>query len=168
MRPLEPTEGQHIEVEVQPGEQVVVVNPEKLALHTQILRGAGWFKTVGFFAVVNSLLIVANAKIQFIFALGITSVATAIAHTMDLGAGDEAIAMLFACLGAAGAYFFASFAQKRFTWAFVAGMVLYALDGLIFVLVQDWLEVFCHGYALLQMWGGLKASMEYNRRFPNG
>lgn len=164
----EDTEVKHVEVEVQPGEQVVVINPEKLQLWGRVLNGAGWFKTIGFFAVINSLLVMSGMKIRFIFALGITYLASIVAKVADFGAGDEAAALLFAGLGAAGAYFFARFAARGFTWAFVAGMTLYALDGLIFVYCQDWLEVACHGYALFAIYGGLSAAREYQRRFPEG
>lgn len=162
-------ESPHVqEVAVEPGEVVVVVNPEKLALQQRVARGASWFKTVGFFAVVNSALILFHVPLRFIFALGITALATAVAQVADVGAGGQAGALLFTVLGCAGAYFFAKFAGKGFTWAFVAGMVLYALDGLIFVLLQDWLEVACHAFALYGMFGGLMAAREYRRRFPQG
>jgi hypothetical protein len=160
------TEPQAQQVEVQPGEVVVVVNPEKLALQQRIATGAGWFRTVGFFAVVNSLLVMAHIKLRFVFALGITWLAAAAVQVMDIGIGGPAGALLFACLGLAGASFFARFAQRGFVWAFVAGMVLYVLDGLIVVYFQVWLEVICHSIALWGMFGGLMAAQEYNRRFP--
>ena len=153
------------QVEVQPGEVVVVVNPEKLAVQNRIQMGARWFRTIGFFAVVNSLLVLTHAPIRFIFALGITYLASAVAQVSDLGLGGEAGALIFALLGCAGCYFFARYAARGFAWAFVAGMALYTLDGLVFVLVKDWLEVACHAYALYGMYAGLQAAQEYRRKF---
>ncbi|MFN8597714.1 MAG: hypothetical protein U0559_16215, partial [Anaerolineae bacterium] len=42
-------------------------------------------------------------------------------------------------------------------WALILGMVLYGLDGLIFIWAQDWLGLAFHGYALFMMYLGLQA-----------
>ena len=49
-------------------------------------------------------------------------------------------------------------AGKKRGWAFVVGMVLYGLDGLLFLLLQDWLSAGFHAFALFGIWGGF-ASM---------
>src|SRR5437899_10206264 len=48
-------------------------------------RGAGWFLTIGLLSGVNSLLQIFDAKIRFIFGLGITQVVDAVAHGMGQG-----------------------------------------------------------------------------------
>jgi hypothetical protein len=52
---------------------------------------------------------------------------------------------------------FWQFARKGQKWAFVVGMVLYAADGLLLVLLKDILSVAFHAYALYRISGGLKA-----------
>lgn len=152
-------------VTVEPGEQVVVFNPEKLALLTRRNQGASWFKTIGFFAVVNFLLVFFGIKIRFIFALGITYMANLVAHQFHSGA-IEAVSILFTLLGAAGAYFFARMASKGQSWAFVAGMALYSLDLLLWVYIQDPIEIAAHCFALYQLYLGLAANREYRAKFP--
>ena len=156
------------QIPLEPGEQVVIINPEKIALVAKRNSGASWLTTVGFFAVVNSLLIFADIKIRFIFALGITYLVSAVAVFSNIGAVATGVALLFSCLGAAGAYFFARMARGGHSWAFITAMVLYGLDALLWVWLQDWIEVAAHSYALWKIYEGLQANNEYRRRFPNG
>src|SRR6266536_3387123 len=76
----------------------------------------------------------------------------AIAFVLDLG-----VAGLFVLFG--------WLAKKRYAWGFIVGMILYALDGLIFVLVGSWLSVGFHAFALVGLYGGLKAIYTL-RRLP--
>jgi len=46
---------------------------------------------------------------------------------------------------------------RRYLALFGVGMALYLVDGLIFLLFQDWLSVAFHGYALFCMWSGFQA-----------
>ena len=43
-------------------------------------------------------------------------------------------------------------------WAFLVGMTLFALDGAIFVLIQDWIGVGFHAFALLMIVRGYVAA----------
>ena len=62
-------------------------------------------------------------------------------------------------LGAAAVLvFFGVFSRKGLTWSFLVGMVLYAVDGLLFLLAGDFLSLAFHGFALFCMYGGLKAA----------
>jgi hypothetical protein len=59
---------------------------------------------------------------------------------------DGLIAGLFAFLGWR--------AGNLRAWAFVVGLLLYALDGLIFVVIQDWMSGAFHAWALFAVWRG--------------
>jgi hypothetical protein len=63
---------------------------------------------------------------------------------------DLMVAGIFVVLGL--------FAQKHHTWAFVFGMVVYALDGLIFVMFGDWLSAAFHAFVLYSIYRGLAAN----------
>jgi hypothetical protein len=64
---------------------------------------------------------------------------------------DVMIALVFVLFG--------WLARKRMGWAFILGMLLYFVDGLIFLLVQDWLSIGFHAFALFCIFGGY-ASMK--------
>src|SRR5207245_6601752 len=52
-------------------------------------RGAGWFLTIGILSGVNALLQFFEAKIRFIFVLGITQVVDAVARSEERRVGAE-------------------------------------------------------------------------------
>ena len=103
-------------------------------------RGAGWFLTIAILSGVNSLLQIFDAKIRFIFGLGITQVVDALGH----GGGQNGmiltivvdgifIAMLILC---------SKWAKAGSQGAFLGGMIAYALDGALLLLFRDALGQF--------------------------
>lgn len=44
-----------------------------------------------------------------------------------------------------------------YRWAVVSGIILYVLDGLLFVVFQEWLPLAFHLFVLFNLWKGLKA-----------
>jgi hypothetical protein len=49
------------------------------------------------------------------------------------------------------------FSRKLMAWAFVTGIILYILDGLLFIWVKDWLSFGFHVIALYFLVLGLAA-----------
>ena len=95
-------------------------------------RGAGWFLTIALLSGVNSVLQIFDAKIRFIFGLGITQVIGAFAR----GSGQSGtlvmivvdglfIVMLILC---------SRWAKTGSQGAFLGGMMAYALDGVLLLL----------------------------------
>jgi hypothetical protein len=52
---------------------------------------------------------------------------------------------------------FWKFAREGQQWAFLVAMILYALDGLIFLGFGLWLDLAFHAFALFNMYKGLQA-----------
>jgi hypothetical protein len=50
------------------------------------------------------------------------------------------------------------FAERGRVWAFAVGAVIYALDGLIFVGLRDWIGVAFHVFVLVMTVRGLDAA----------
>ena len=48
-------------------------------------------------------------------------------------------------------------------WAFVLGMVVYGIDGAIFLVVQDWIGVGFHAFALFMIFRGYQAARHSQR-----
>src|SRR5437763_3011305 len=118
---------------------------EKLKLQGRARSGAGWLFAVAGFSVINSALVYFNANLHFIVGLGITQIVDGIGkHTGGGGtfAGFTVsvfIAGLFAVFG--------KFAREENQWAFIAGMVIYGLDGLIFLAFGQMLDLAFHAFA---------------------
>jgi len=127
----------------------------------QITGGARWFWWIAGLSLVNSVLIHTGSDTSFVIGLGFTLVADAIFQTLKpVAFAIDAIAIgLIFGLG--------WFAGKGHVWAFITGIVLYALDALIYVAMQSWMSVGFHVFALffigrglLQLRTDLKAARE--------
>jgi hypothetical protein len=135
---------------------------QQIKLEHQLKLGANWFYWIAGFSVINSVLMFSGSNWGFIIGLGITQIISAIgtAAAKDLGPVATVIAFIFTLIAAGVFVVFGIFANKRYIWAFIVGMVLYALDGLLFLLFQDWLSVGFHVFALFFIYSGLKAYRE--------
>ena len=121
-------------------------------------RGAGWFLTIAILSGVNSLLQIFDAKIRFIFGLGITQVVDAIGHRagqngmfVTIVVDGVFILMLILC---------SRWAKTGSQGAFLGGMIAYALDGVLLLMFSMWLDAAVHAYALWMIWLGYSASRE--------
>jgi hypothetical protein len=134
-----------------------------LRLQSQLKSGANWFYWVAGLSLINSLILLFGGKWSFIIGLGITQMVDGIAGAIANDANARASLILklvafFVDLVVAGIFvLFGVFANKGYKWSFIIGMILYALDGLIFLLVQDWLSIGFHLFALYSVYSGLRA-----------
>jgi hypothetical protein len=125
--------------------------------------GANWFYWIAGLSLLNSVIQIFGSDRSFVVGLGITQVLDAIASAASEDAGSQAGTILRAiafALDVCVAGVFALFgwqAGKRRRWAFLIGMPLYFLDALIFLLVQDWLSLGFHAFALVGIWAGFSS-----------
>ena len=134
---------------------------QKMTLQQRIRGGSGWFMAIAAFSVINSALVFFNAKLHFIVGLGITQIADGIGR---MGGAAGSIAGLVVSLFAAGVFtLFWKFSREGNQWAFIVGMALYALDGLIFLGFGLWLDLAFHAFALFNIYKGLSALNELNQ-----
>lgn len=126
---------------------------QKLRNENIVKGGASWFLWVACLSLVNSVLSLSGAGFRFIFGLGIAQVVDELAHQ----AGNTGFVLDLVINGfvAAALLLFWNFARKGQKWAFLIGMTLYALDGLLLLSFKDILGVAFHAYALFRMYQGL-------------
>jgi hypothetical protein len=117
--------------------------------------GALWFYWVAGLSVVNSLASLTGQQWRFILGLGITQLADALA--VHSGRGVGAVAVMDAVI-VGGFVLLGRFAERGRVWAFAVGAVIYALDGLIFVGLRDWIGVAFHVFVLVMTVRGLDAA----------
>ena len=130
------------------------------AAEARMKSGASWFYWIAGLSLINSIAAFSGGDWRFILGLGITQIIDALGNEFG-GAGR--IMVLVLDLIVAGIFIlFGVFAHKRHAWAFVTGMVLFALDGVVFMVVQDWLGVGFHVFVLYCFFRGLKACRELN------
>jgi len=129
-----------------------------LASTAQLKSGASWFYWIAGLSLINSISAFSGSTWRFIIGLGITQIIDVFGTRLETGgklvslALDLCVAGLFILFGV--------FAHKAHTWAFLVGMVLFALDGLIFLLAQDWLGVGFHALVLYWLFRGFRAARQ--------
>lgn len=121
-------------------------------------RGASWFLTIAVLSGINSVLQILDAKIRFIFGLGITQVVDAAGK----GVGQNG---MFVTLAVDGLFLLMlilcwKWARTGSQGAFIGGMIAYALDGVLLLFFSMWLDAAVHAYALYMMWQGFAAARE--------
>lgn len=138
-------------------------------LQTQRNGGAGWFSAIAAFSIINLLILAFGGGVNFLVGLGITQLIDVLCMILAKRM-DESAGMALRIVGGAvtvciaGVFLFLGIMSRRgHLWAFMAGMVLYALDGLIYLFFQEWLSFGFHIFALLMLFGGLKAQFQLNR-----
>ena len=135
---------------------------KKLALETRFRNGIGWFYAIAGLSIVNTLSYLSGAKFTFVIGLGATQFVDGLmsaaakqfvqAATLIRVIGvviDLVIAGMFVLFGYLG--------RKRNRGVIIAGMVLYAADAILLALFRDFLGTAFHAWALIGIWGGLKA-----------
>lgn len=125
-------------------------------------NGANWYFWIAGLSMINSIVILSGSDWSFIIGLGITQVIDVIASELAEQTEEAATVLKLVAFGldlfVAGIVVgIGVLARKGFVWAFILGMLLYALDGMLFFLVQDWLSIGFHVYALFCIWAGLQA-----------
>lgn len=136
---------------------------QKLRLEKEFKNGAGWFYWLAGLSLVNSVVALVGGNLNFVFGLGITQIVDGLALGLYETYGNFVIKAL--ALGVdfcvSGIFIlFGVFANKRHKWAFIAGMVLYSLDSIIFILIKDYFGLAFHAFALYLIFRGFKASKE--------
>lgn len=142
-----------------------MLSEKKAELESNIHSGANWFFWIAALSVINSIIVIMDGSWSFLAGLGVTQLIDALAFSFSEDATSAARIIAFVLsLTVAGVFvLFGLQAREKRTWAFIVGMVLYALDGLIFLYVQDWLSIGFHVFALYCIYQGLRANNEFNR-----
>ena len=132
--------------------------------------GANWFFLFGALSMVNTIVSLGNGSWSFLAGLGITQFIAGFAKAFAQSGGSAPIVIaLLANAVAAGVFvLFGLMARRQQSWAFIVGMACYAADGLIFVLVQDWLSIAFHLFALYCISKGFIATNKLRKEMTEG
>ncbi|MGA7990014.1 MAG: hypothetical protein WCC53_01150 [Thermoanaerobaculia bacterium] len=135
---------------------MIEAQPElaRLRLEQRAKAGANWFYWIAGLSLVNSIAHAAGSTWVLIAGLGITQVfdgvfnnATPAIKVVGILA-DVAAGSVFIALG---------YIARTQRAGFVAGLVLYSLDALIFLLFQEWLGLAFHVFVLFSISSGYTA-----------
>jgi hypothetical protein len=137
---------------------------KRLEIEQRAKSGAGWFYWIAGLSVINSIILMAGGSISFPVGLGITQFIIAIA--ISVGKGAQFIGLILNLIVAAVFIGIGAVAHKRHSWAFIVGLILYGVDGLLFLLIKEWLSIGFHIFAFIGILSGLKAANKLKESSP--
>jgi len=124
----------------------------KMVTAARARAGAKWFYWIAGLSMINSIVVITGGNLHFVVGLGLTSVVDAVAKRIG-SAGSVLDIIINGCV--AGVFvLFGVFAVKAQRWAFLAGMAVYAVDGLLLLSAKDYLSAGFHAYALYSIYRG--------------
>lgn len=133
---------------------------QKLRVEVRTKSGADWFFWIALLGMVNSFSHLAGSDWGFFFGLAVT-------QAVDAAAGSGAFAKVFglvvSAIVAGILVVFGVYARQGFRWAFLAGMALYAADGLLWIAARFWPGVAFHLVLLLLVYTGLSAAIRLQK-----
>lgn len=130
---------------------------QRLKLESQFKAGANWFFWIAGLSLANSIIAAMGKEWGFIMGLGTTQAIDGIAKAAGGGSAGALIALAFDLLVLAVVCLFGFLCRRGFVWAFAVGMVLYALDALVFLVIGDWFGLGFHALVLFFLFGGMSA-----------
>ena len=131
-----------------------------LESHRQQMRsGAHWFFWIAGLSLVNSIAAATGSTWSFLAGLGITQLISGFAAGFSEDLSAVTVVAFILNLFVAGFFVFLGvFAQKGNNWAFIVGLVVYVVDGLIFLMFQLWFPLAFHAFVVYCLLKGLTAS----------
>ena len=132
---------------------------EHTDLATKYKSGANWFYWIAGLTIVTSIMSYTGANFRFLISLGTTQLIDALANAFsaELGGAPKIIALVLDLILTGVFVVFGVLANKKFLWAYILGMVVFTLDGVVSLLVQDWVGVIAHVVVLVFMVPGFMA-----------
>jgi hypothetical protein len=131
----------------------------------QVKRGANWFYWIAGLSVVNSVIFLFGADVAFLAGLGFTILVDALIDvSIHNGAPAllKAVAVIFDLILVIVFALFAYYAGKRFSVAFIIGILVYALDALLLLALGLYFMAAFHAFALFFIIRGFLACRKLN------
>lgn len=126
---------------------------EKKEIKTRpVIKSYNWFLTIALLSILNSILIANNSTIRFIFGLAFTQ-ALDQAFYLKL-ARFEWVSIITSTIFSSVFILFWYFSRANKNWAYIAGLILYGFDSLIFIDSKYWVGVGFHVLALIFILNG--------------
>lgn len=130
---------------------------ERIKLENTFRAGANWFFWIAGLSLVNSIVVALGKEWGFVVGLGTTQVIDAFGKAAGGGAVGTGVALFLDLIVLAFVVLFGFLCRRGQVWAFALGMVLYGLDGIIFLVAGDWFGVGFHALVLVFIFGGMNA-----------
>lgn len=141
---------------------------EKINLENGVKGGGNWFYFIAAATAINTFShVFLQGDWTLFIGLGISSFIDGVAiiavkENPDLAGLWKGLATVINLIAVSICVLFGVFSRKQKSWAFIAGMVVVALDSLLFMLAQDWLAFGFHVFVVFSIWGGYNSLNQLN------
>jgi hypothetical protein len=124
--------------------------------------GANWFYWIAGLTLITSIIGLMGVGWRFFLSLGTTQLIDAIAAVTSesLGNATKVIAIVLDIFITAMFAAFGVLANKKQLWAYIVGMAVFLMDGLVSLAIFDWIGIIVHGIVLVVMFRGYQAGRE--------
>ena len=133
----------------------------RMLLMKRAKDGVNWFYWIALLSTINTIIFVAGSQPNFFLGLGIVQLVND--YTASAANGAQIAPLMRWVAGAidlllGGIFvFFGYRGQRSYRNWIVAGIILYALDGMIFVAFSVWIGVIIHAFIIYNLVRGLRA-----------
>jgi len=136
-----------------------IPNAQYTELAHRYKSGASWFYWIAALSLITSIISFSGGNWRFLISLGTTQVIDGLADVLsaELGGAPKVVALVLDIVLTAVFVLFGVLANKKFLWAYILGMAVFVLDGLVSLLVQDLIGVIAHVVVLVFMVPGFMA-----------
>lgn len=134
-------------------------NIEHAQLAQAYKSGANWFYWIAGLTIVTSLITFGGGSWRFLISLGSTQIIDGIAQALatELGGAAKVVGLVLDLIVTGLFVMFGWLANQKHLWAYIAGIVAFALDGLLSLLFGDWIGVAAHAFVLFFLFRGFQA-----------
>ncbi len=142
---------------------------DRSELEQRMKNGANWFYWIAGLSLVNSVIFALGSTVSFLGGLGFTLVMDVFVNALiDEGApaAMRGVSIIFNFVLVAIFAFLGYYAGKGMRAAFIGGIVVYMLDGLLVLLFGDFLMAGFHAFALFFIVRGFLACRELKAAPP--
>jgi len=140
-------------------------------LMRRMRAGASNFYWIAALSAINTILALVQSETRFVVGLAITQFVDAFAYLVGQEVPEARTILLVVAfvvdlvvIGIIVLFGYLSGKGRR--WAFITGMILYAVDALLMLIFQDWLAFGFHLFFMWGLYGGLRALNELQKFLP--
>lgn len=130
---------------------------------TQTYRGgANWFYWIAGLTIVTSIIAFSGGGWRFLISLGSTQIIDGFAEALstELGTAAKVVGLILDLIVTGVFVMFGYLAGKKQLWAYMLGMVVFLLDGLVSLAFQDFIGAIAHAVVLVFMFRGFQVGRE--------
>lgn len=122
----------------------------KIRIENEHKSGANWFYWIAGMSILNEIFYQTQVNWNFAIGLGVTQITNALFQ-------NSGMSLIITFIVSGVFVFLGKMAHRGHRWAFITGIIFYSMDGILFIIVKDYVGLGLHVFALFWIYRGMKA-----------